>query len=283
MKQLLRTAAIHDLTGFGRCALSVITPILSVFGIQTCPLPTGILPTHPAGFTKPPVTSFYPQIAEFLRHWEENQITFDCISTGFFADVRQIPLVLDWIRKSRAKTSCLTVVDPVFADHGRLYSTMKQEIISHLKLLCKEADLITPNYTEACFLTDTAPKDTLTEKELTQLVKQLSFCCPNQFVITSLPMETEKVTTVYYDGKQTGFLTQDRIPENYPGTGDIFTATLTGALLSGISFSNAVRLAAGFTGHLVKKAYEWNLPNREGVPLESELRWLINKRKDFEG
>ena len=45
-----RVAAIHDMSGFGRCSLTVAIPILSAMGLQCCPLPTAFLSTHTGGF-----------------------------------------------------------------------------------------------------------------------------------------------------------------------------------------------------------------------------------------
>ena len=35
-----RVAAIHDLSGFGKCSLTVALPILSAAGIEACAMPT---------------------------------------------------------------------------------------------------------------------------------------------------------------------------------------------------------------------------------------------------
>ncbi len=49
--ELKRIAAIHDLSGFGKCSLTVALPILSSAGIETSVIPTAVLSTHTGGFT----------------------------------------------------------------------------------------------------------------------------------------------------------------------------------------------------------------------------------------
>ena len=52
MKNAVKSvAAIHDLSGYGRCSLSVISPVLSVMGIQSVAVPTAVLSTHTVSYT----------------------------------------------------------------------------------------------------------------------------------------------------------------------------------------------------------------------------------------
>ena len=46
---VLRVAAIHDLSGFGRASLTVAIPVLATMGIQVCPLPTAVLSSQTGG------------------------------------------------------------------------------------------------------------------------------------------------------------------------------------------------------------------------------------------
>ena len=61
-------AAIHDLSGVGRCALTVVMPVLSVLGAQVCPVPTAVLSAHTAfsGIAVRDLTDFLPA---YLAHW----------------------------------------------------------------------------------------------------------------------------------------------------------------------------------------------------------------------
>ena len=48
MKRAPRVAAVQDISGFGRCSMTVALPVLSAMGAQCCPLPTAYLSAHPA-------------------------------------------------------------------------------------------------------------------------------------------------------------------------------------------------------------------------------------------
>ena len=58
-----RVAAIHDLSGFGKCSLTVALPILSAAGIEACAMPTAILSTHTGGISG----YTYRDLQRFLR------------------------------------------------------------------------------------------------------------------------------------------------------------------------------------------------------------------------
>ena len=46
MKRQKRALAVHDISCFGRCSLTVALPVLSAAGIETSVLPTAVLSTH---------------------------------------------------------------------------------------------------------------------------------------------------------------------------------------------------------------------------------------------
>jgi pyridoxine kinase len=148
-----KVAAIHDLSCIGRCSLTVILPILSCLGIQVCPLPTAVLSSHPGGFTNVSVYDFAQHIPDFSAHWRREGIEFDAIYSGFLASERQISLVAQFI-DDFSTNHPLILVDPVMGDDGHLYSICTDATKAQIRALVQKADIITPNYTEACFLLD---------------------------------------------------------------------------------------------------------------------------------
>ena len=76
-KPVPRIAAIHDLSGFGRASLTVVTPILSTMGIQVCPLPTAVLSTH-SMFPDYRFVDLTGHMREIIEHWKELVLT--CLS-----------------------------------------------------------------------------------------------------------------------------------------------------------------------------------------------------------
>ncbi|MDD3031953.1 MAG: pyridoxamine kinase, partial [Atribacterota bacterium] len=146
-KPVQRVAAIHDLSGFGRVSLAVVIPILSTMGIQVCPLPTAVLSTHTGSFKNYKFIDLTTHMTEYIAHWKEINIDFDCIYSGFLGSPQQIDIISHFI-DDFAREDTLVVVDPVMGDGGKLYSSMNQNMVREMRKYIQKADLITPNYTE---------------------------------------------------------------------------------------------------------------------------------------
>ena len=82
-------AAIHDLSGVGRCALTVVMPVLSVMGAQACPVPTAVLSAHTAfsGIAVHDLTGFLPA---YLAHWQGLGLRFDAVYAGYLGSPAQV-------------------------------------------------------------------------------------------------------------------------------------------------------------------------------------------------
>ena len=122
-----RVAAIHDMSGFGRCSLTVAIPILSAMGLQCCPLPTAFLSTHTGGFTGFTFLDMTDEIPKVSAHWKSLNLRFQAIYSGFLGSERQIGMVEDFIRDFRGPDT-VVVIDPVMGDHGQVYQTYTPEI-----------------------------------------------------------------------------------------------------------------------------------------------------------
>lgn len=273
-----RIAAVHDISCFGRCSLTVIMPILSVMGIQVCPLPTAVLSTHLGGFASLKFCDFTDHMPAFFQHWKREKLTFDCIYSGFLASEHQINIVNSFIEEF-SQNKPLILVDPVMGDEGKLYSTYTTQMQERMKNLVKKADIITPNYTEACFLLGEPYQEICCNKDrMKEWLLRLAEFGPSIVVITGIPDKKEKVVNIGYDRKNRAFweVSSNYIPVRYPGTGDVFASVLLGSLLSKDSLPTAMKRAADFVALAIKTTFDAQTPKREGVLLESVLPFLCS-------
>lgn len=146
-----RVAAIHDLSGFGKCSLTVALPILSAAGIEACAMPTAILSTHTGGISGYTYHDLTSDMRAFMQHWKSLDIQFDATYSGFLGSFEQLDLVKEFFELFRSKNN-LILVDPVMADNGELYRIFQPEFAVGMRSLCKKADIIVPNLTEAALL-----------------------------------------------------------------------------------------------------------------------------------
>lgn len=271
-----RVAAIHDLSCFGRCATTVIAPALSAMGCQVIPVPTALLSSHTGGFTDMYFKDLSEDMNSISDHFERLGIKFDAIYTGFLGSERQIDIVLDFIKKfSREDT--LIFVDPVMGDDGVLYSTYNDELCLRMRELCSVADIITPNLTEACFLSDAEYTDTssMSGEEAFAFADELRAKMANltkgKIVITGVPHRENMFGTYSHtgvDSERGSMYSVKRISKSYPGTGDLFACVLLGALLHGDDESSAVRFASDYIGRVMEYTSQFDTPEREGVAFE---------------
>ena len=269
-----RVAAIHDLSGFGRCSLTIVIPALSAMGIQCCPLPTAYLSTHTGGFEGNTFLDMTDQMAPVSAHWQSLGLRFDAIYTGFMGSREQIALSGEFIRAFR-REGTIAVVDPVLGDHGRAYRTCTPEMCSGMVELAELADVITPNRTEAALLlgADYGAVRLDSEAACTLWAERLSLGGRRSVVLTGASPRPDRAGAAFFDratGK-TGLVCAPLAPGQFHGTGDLFASVLTGALVRGSSLPEAARLAADFTALAARRTAEQDIPRREGVDFEPLL------------
>ena len=279
MDGLKRVAAIHDLSGVGRCSLSVILPTLSVMGVQVCPLPTALLSTHTSGFGDVVLKDMTDYIPDALKHYIAAGLDFDCIYSGFLASEEQVTHCLEVMDSFK---TALRVVDPVMGDNGKRYRTYNETLCRRMGELVAEADIITPNLTEASILLDSSyPLAPLTISEAKQYLVKLSQKGPKIVVITGAHLADGEVCNIGFDREHNAFwrVSYEMIPKNYPGTGDIFASILTGGILLGDSLPIAIERATQFCEYAIKTTFGYGAPVREGVMLEKCLPMLVEKQR----
>lgn len=275
MKNVLnKVAAIHDLSGIGRCSLTVIIPILSAMGIQVCPVPTAVLSAH-TGFADSEIKDLTDYIPRALGHYKRLGEEFDCVYSGFLASNEQIDYCLDFFASF---PDALKVVDPVMGDNGKPYRTYTKELCARMGELVAIADIITPNTTEAAMLLGENPLQTVfTAQQAKSFLARLAEKGPKTVVITSVELADGTRCNVGFDKERSSFwkVPYQYVPASYNGTGDAFASVLIGAILKGDSLPIAMNRATGFLELAVKTTYSYSSDPRCGVMLEACLSWLI--------
>ena len=205
-----------------------------------------------------------------LEHWARIDIAFDYIYSGFLGSHRQVDVILS--AKERFG-SCL-IADPVFADNGKLYDTMSAEMVRDMRRLVAQADLITPNVTEAQFLLDDfAP--VAGEQQAYAMLERLSAMGPARVVMTGCPV-ADTVYIFAYDRPAGAMhkISCDYLPVFFHGAGDLFASVVTGALARGAAFEPAVRQAAAFIRRAIDVTVQNGLDVRRGLAIELVLKEL---------
>lgn len=257
---------IHDLPGFGRAALSVIVPVLSAMGVQAVAVPTAVLSTHTGGLGTPAKLSNPGYGPAALAHYKRLGLRFDCIYSGYLADPGQVHLVEQafdhW-------PEALKLVDPVLGDGGRMYRSLGAEMIPAMRSICRQADLILPNLTEAALLLEEQPPQNASPEQAAAWASRLAALCP-QVVMTGVTAG-RSIGCVGASRSGEAFLTRaPLIPRMYHGTGDIFGAVFAGRLLQGNVPQAAAQAAGAFVADCIR-ATPPDADERLGVWLEAAL------------
>ncbi|MBP3729962.1 MAG: pyridoxamine kinase [Mailhella sp.] len=277
---LKRAAAIHDLSGFGRASLTVAIPVLATMGIQVCPLPTAVLSSQTSGVQGFSFLDLTENMSAVMNHWAVMGLRFDAVYSGFLGSPEQSGLAGRCIREFLARDG-LVVVDPVLGDNGSLDPTQTPDMIEAMRRLVTLADIITPNFTEACFLLDEPYRPDISKNGLKDFLRGLTGLGAKTAVITSAPSgNAETTSTIAYDGSRFWRVDAPHMNAFYPGTGDAFASVLTGSLLQGDSLPVAVDRAVQFVLLGIRATYGYNTPHTDGVLLE---RTLPSLRMPFTG
>ncbi len=261
-----KIAAINDLSGIGRCSLSVALPIISSLKVQCCPFPTSILSSQ-TGYPKFTFLDLTDEMTSYYKVWKDLNINFDCIYSGFLGSVNQIDIVYEFINEN---PNALVVVDPIMGDNGELYPIFNKEYYIKMKELVKVSNLTTPNLTEACFLTERdLTKQDFTRNEIIEIAKDLSNLGPNKVIITGI-LEGNNISNLAYD-KETNEIFFTSIKYNncsYSGTGDIFTSILSAMICRGFDLKYCVETATKFIYKVVEYSAQFNSDRNDGIKFE---------------
>ena len=269
-----KALCIHSMSTIGRSSTAVIAPALAAMGIQPVMLPTVVLSTHYGfqGVAKQDMTDF---CFNALEHYRQLGLEFDCVYSGFLSSVKQLELVKQTY--SLAKNG-LKLCDPVMADHGKLYSSITDQLVKGFKELCIASDLITPNPTEALLLLDReCTQLVFTREEAAELARELGEKYAD-VIITGTKFTDGSVACVGYTRKEKAvfFIELNYIPVSYPGTGDLFGACISGFMTNGYSLKKKKKKAARFIEKVVGETYKTGDETRYGVHIEPMLKYLTD-------
>lgn len=269
-----RVAAIHDLSCFGRCSLTIALPVLSAMGCQCCPLPTALLSAH-TGFTGGSFLDLTEEMQRIADHWARIDIHFDGIYSGFLGSAAQIGTVRQFIGRFRG--TGLVVIDPVLGDHGRAYRTCTLELCNGMRRLAESADIITPNLTEASLLLE-QPYETIQAIDPAEIVRRLSLEGRRSVVLTGYSTGDGQTGALCFDRADGSIqaVQVQRVPRDFSGTGDLFTSVLTGAMVKGVPLIQAARTAADFVQSCAARTLAAGNTDGEGVDFEPLLGTLTN-------
>lgn len=265
-----KIALINDYTGFGRCSIAVALPIISMMKIQCCPLPTSIFSNH-TGFESFFFEDYTDRMQPYIEEWKKLGLQFHGISSGFLGSKEQIQIVSQFFEAFGTEDNII-VVDPVMGDYGKAYATYTPEMCSEMKRLVSYADILTPNLTEACILTDTPyHNEKWRMKEIIALAEKLSAMGPEKVVITGIVQGDFIANYCYEKGKEGKIRRTHKVGTQRSGTGDIFTAIITADAVNGVPFQDSVRKASLFIKKCIEKSIEMDLPLTDGVCFEEVL------------
>jgi pyridoxine kinase len=275
-----RVLSIQDISCVGQCSLTVALPIISACGIETSVLPSAVLSTHTGGFsgyTYRDLTSDMPLITE---HWKSIDLKFDAIYSGFLGSLEQIDIVKDFIKNFKTDNNIL-IADPCMADLGKMYVLFDDIFAKKMTSLCSLADIILPNITEACFMTDTKYVDGIHTKEyIEKLLNSLMDLGVKNVVLTGVSFENNKIGAACMGEDRVAlYYFNEKIPENYHGTGDVFASAFCGALLNGFTLYEAMCVAVRFTCDCIKRTKESSPDTHYGVDFERGIPYLLKELK----
>ncbi|MBR3802619.1 MAG: pyridoxamine kinase [Clostridia bacterium] len=277
MERINRVLAIHDISGFGKCSLTVALPVISACGIETTVMPTAVLSTHTGGFTGYTWRDLTSDMQPMADHWKSINIGFDAIYSGYLGSFEQIEIVKSIVKDFKEENSFF-LCDPAMADHGKMYALFDMNFAKKMAELCSLADIIVPNFTEAAFMTGEEYKEGPYTKEYVEdMLVKLAALGPKKIVLTGVYFDSDNLGCACYDNGNIEYIMMPRLEGVYHGTGDVFASSLCGALMCRKSLKKATEIAAKFTCGCIERTLKYTPDVRYGVAFEGELPKLIKE------
>ena len=272
-----RIAAIHDLSCFGRCSLTIALPVLSAMGCQCCPLPTALLSAH-TGFPGNTFLDLTVEMGRIADHWTAMDLQFDAIYSGFLGSADQVDTVARFFDTFK-KSDTAVIVDPVMGDHGTAYRTCTPELCRGMRVLAENSDVITPNLTEAALLLD-RPYEEVRQADAYEVVRRLSLGGRRSVVLTGYSSEPGQTGTLCFDrdSGESKAVQTPREPQDFSGTGDLFASVLAGGVARGVPLFQAAQAAADFVRDCIARTLAEGLTEQDGVDFEPLLGQLTSSK-----
>lgn len=272
-----RIAAIHDLSCFGRCSLTIALPVLSAMGCQCCPLPTALLSAH-TGFPGNTFLDLTVEMDRIAEHWAAMDLQFDAIYSGFLGSADQVDTVARFFDTFK-KSDTAVIVDPVMGDHGTAYRTCTPELCRGMRVLAENSDVITPNLTEAALLLD-RPYEEIRQSDAYEVVRRLSLGGRRSVVLTGYSSESGQTGALCFDrdSGESKAVQTPREPQDFSGTGDLFASVLAGGVARGVPLFQAAQAAADFVRDCIARTLAEGLTEQDGVDFEPLLGQLTSSK-----
>ena len=270
-----RILTVQDISCFGQCSLTVALPILSACGVETVIIPSAVLSTHTGGFSGFTFRDLSDDIPAISAHWQKEGIDFDAIYTGYLGSLKQIDMVKD-LFKNHTRKGGIKVVDPAMADNGNLYYGFDQEYANAMATLCKEADIVLPNITEACFMTGVEYKESYDREYIDTILAALENAGMKDIILTGVSFNKETTGVIVKTSKGVEYYSHKKIPVGSHGTGDVYASAFCGALLRGKSSFDAASIAANYTLRCIENTIG-DESHKYGVKFETAIPYLIEE------
>lgn len=269
-----RLLTIQDISCVGQCSLTVALPIISACGVECAILPSSVLSNHTAGFSGWTFRDLTDEMPNILAQWKKEKVDFDAFYTGYVSKT-QIPHILD-IMQETARPGALRIVDPVMGDGGKLYPGFDDDFPQEMCRLCKGADVIMPNLTEAALLLGEEYRTEYDQAYIEQTIKRLHALGAKNVVLTGVSLEPNKLGVACYDGNEILYYFTDRLDVSMHGTGDCYASSFAGALLRGHSILESASIAADFVVETIRQSMG-DPSHWYGVKFEKALPYLISR------
>ena len=266
---------VQDISCVGQCSLTVALPILSAAGHETAILPSAVLSTHTAGFSGYTFRDLTEDIPGIVAHWQKEQIKFDAIYTGYLGSTQQIEDVKQMLNVL-AGENCVSFVDPAMADNGKLYPAFDQAFVEQMKTLAFSADVILPNITEACLLTDMEYREHYDEAYIDALLARLSAAGAKTVILTGVSYRPETTGVVVFENGKKAYYEHRKISKGSHGTGDVYASAFVGAYLRGKSAYDAAAIAADYTVRCIENTID-DPTHWYGVKFEPVLPYFMQR------
>lgn len=280
-----KVAVINDLSGLGKCSLTAAIPVLSVMGVQACPLPTAIL-SNQTGYESYFYDDYTDHIDAYAEEWEKRNLTIDGIYTGFLGSELQAEKILNFINAFR-RPETLLLVDPVMGDGGQTYDIYTETFGKQMRKLVERADVITPNLTELCILTDTDYTALTAQKaspDYLNIIAKTGKCLLDMgigtVIVTGIIYQspsdaTEKYYNLVMEKEQVTSISSDIHGGSYSGTGDLLASVVCAGMVRGDTATDSVRRAVSFLETALIETAREQIPRNDGINFEPYLKLLL--------
>ena len=272
-----RIITIQDISCVGKCSLTVALPIISAAGVETAVLPTAVLSTHTA-FPKFTFRDLTGEIEPIAETFEELGIDFDAVYTGYLGSFKQLALVEKFIKTFKTENT-VVFIDPVMADNGQLYKGFTQEFADKMTELCKNADLILPNLTEASYMLHIPYQEKYDEEYIRDILVKLTDIGAKKAALTGISFEDDKIGVYLYDSQTKEFFSyfNEKLPVQFHGTGDVYASAALGAYMKGLSIQESLTVAVDYTLESMKCTLADENHRTYGVNFEEALPMLVKR------